>query len=196
MRSRLVSSCLLAALAALALVAVRPAAAAAQAQACGLPEPTWYVEFSDGSVQFRNEIFRRPGLILATQGTALPSSLRAGGAWTIGWENDLSIYVGTNTKPADPATLNDAENTILQRAAGTNAPGCATPLIAFNELLDPTAPGPWSAAEAQYRQNVLTLFQALSARGVTAFLLVPHTPGVVAGPAAFWWQQVSTVAQI
>src|SRR3954470_20888186 len=108
MRKRLVLSCLLAALAALALGAVRAAAAAAQPQPCGLPEPTWYIEFSDGSVSFRNDVFRRPGLILATQGTAVPNALRAGGALTIGWENDLSDYAGTNPRPADPATLDSA----------------------------------------------------------------------------------------
>src|SRR5689334_17989998 len=105
MRSRLVPSCVLAALAALALGGLRPSPAVAQPQPCGLPEPTWYVEFSDGSVAFRNEIFRRPGLILATQGTAVPAFLRAGGAQTIGWENNLAVYAGTNTRPADPATL-------------------------------------------------------------------------------------------
>src|SRR3954453_11979735 len=81
----------------------RPAAASASSL-CGLPDPTWFIEFSDGSVSFRNDVFRRPGLLLATQGTLIPSQLRAGGAQTVGWENPFATYVGTPASPADPAT--------------------------------------------------------------------------------------------
>jgi hypothetical protein len=194
MRTRLAVRCLLVLLATAALGGVRPTPASATSL-CGLNDPTWFIEFSDGSVSFRNEIFRRPGLILATQGTTIPTQLRAGGAQTVGWENTFASYVGTPAKPADPATLPVAAQTIMQRAQATNMPGCTTPLIAFNELLDPGSNGPWSGAEATYRQNVLTLLTLLATQGAHTFLLIPNTPGV-GGTAAQWWQQVSTVSDI
>src|SRR3954454_19159185 len=175
MRTRLVVRCLLLVLVAAALGGVRPAPASATSL-CGLPDPTWFIEFSDGSVSFRNDVFRRPGLLLATQGTLIPSQLRAGGAQTVGWENTFATYVGTPASPADPATLPTAAQTILQRAQSTNN-GCSTPLIAFNELLDPGSNGPWSGAEATYRQNVLTLLTLLATQGAHTFLLIPGPPG-------------------
>ena len=171
----------------------RPAPASAQSL-CGLPDPTWFIEFSDGSVSFRNDIFRRPGLILATQGTTIPRQLQAGGAQTVSWENTFANYVGTPAKPANPATLPAAAATIMQRAVIPNN-ACATPLIAFNELLLPGTNAPWSANETLYRQNVLTLLTLLAGQGAHTFLLVPGVPGV-GGTAAQWWQQVSTVSDI
>src|SRR3954451_11230643 len=193
MRTRLAVRCLLLVLVAAALGGVRPAPASAQSL-CGLPDPTWFIEFSDGSVSFRNDVFRRPGVILATQGTTIPRQLQAGGAQTVSWENTFANYVGTPANPANPATLPAAAATIMQRAVIPND-ACATPLIAFNELLLPGSNAPWSANEGLYRQNVLTLLTLLAGQGAHTFLLIPGPPGV-GGTAAQWWQQVSTVSDI
>ena len=192
MRSRLVR-CLIVLLALPTLWVARPVPASAQSL-CGLPDPTWFIEFSDGSVTFRNDIFRRPGLILATQGTTIPRQLQAGGAQTVSWENTFATYVGTPAKPANPATLPAAAATILQRAQIPNK-ACPTPLIAFNELLLPGSKAPWSANETLYRQNVLSLLTLLAGQGAHTFLLIPGVPNVD-GAAAQWWQQVSTVSDI
>src|SRR2546423_9927132 len=76
----------------------------AYAAECGLPDakPLW-IEFSDGSVGFRAQVFRRSGLVLASNGVADEQWLRGGGAQTIYWVMKLERLVGTNVAPADPA---------------------------------------------------------------------------------------------
>jgi hypothetical protein len=183
------SICVLLVLAA-SLALARPAAA----QQCGLPDaqPLW-LEFSDGSVQFRNTVFGHPGVIAATKGAAVAASLRARGAKTTYWEMNLERFVGTATKPADPAAVPAAADRLFDAAVASSA--CATPWIALNELLDPTAPTPWNAVTAQYRSDVLALLTRLSARGARPFLLVPSNPKTpIDSPG--WWRDVSQVADI
>ena len=161
--------------AAAALAAFLGAPHAARAQQCGLPDaqPLW-IEFSDGSVQFRNAVFGHAGVIAATKGTAVASALRKRGAETIYWEMNLERFVGTPTKPADPATVTGAADRLFDSAVAST--GCETPWVALNELLDPTSPTPWNPNTAQYRGNVLALLTELNAKGARPFLLVPSNP--------------------
>lgn len=175
-----------------AAVALAPDRAAAAA--CGLPDAQpLHIEFGDGSVKFRNEVFRRPGVVVATNGVIPADHLRAGGAHTVYWWMKLENLVGTADVPADPATVEAAADRIFDFAVPST--GCATPWIAFNELLKPTVPTPWSAALAQYRINVLTLLRRLAARGARPFLLLPSSPNTD-GDAAVWWRQVAEVADL
>jgi len=166
----------------------------AQAAQCGLPDtqPLW-IDFAHGSVQFRNEIFRRPGVIAATSGVAVATALRAGGAHTTYWEMNLPNYVGRPETPADPTTIAAGAARLFDAAAASS--GCATPLIALNELWGPTTPAPWLPSVVQYRANVLVFLQELAGRGARPFLLVPSNPNL-SGEAEEWWRQVAQVADI
>ena len=143
-----------------ATLAALAAPGLARAAQCGLPDAQpLHIEFGDGSVKFRNEVFRRPGVVVATNGVIPADHLRAGGAQTVYWWMKLENLVGTADVPADPATVEAAADRIFDFAVPSTA--CATPWIAFNELLKPTFPTPWSPALAQYRTNVLTLHRRL-----------------------------------
>ena len=176
------------------LAALGAPAGDARAGQCGLPDaaPLW-IDFADGSVSFRNTVFRRPGLILATSGSLVPQALRDGGGQTIFWEMRLRDLVGTPAAPADPATIEAAASALVDEAASSS--GCTTPLIALNELNGSNATPPWSPTTAQHRANVLALLQGIAARGARAFLLVPGRP-YTGGEAAAWWQAVAQVADI
>jgi hypothetical protein len=161
---------------------------------CGLPDtaPLW-VDYAEGSVTFRNEVFRRPGLVLASSGTTVPQTLREGGAHTVYWQMRLSRMVGTPSAPADPATIALAADELVQRAAASS--GCATPLIALEELSGAHLPTPWSPTNSAYRTNVLELARQLSARGAQPYLFV-HGTLELNGAAGAWWQELSTSAHI
>ena len=83
-----------------------PAALSAQ---CGLPDthPLW-LDYAEGSVSFRNDVFGRPGVIAATSGVQNASDLRAGGAQTVYWWMKLNKLAGTPSAPLDPAAIPDA----------------------------------------------------------------------------------------
>src|SRR5438309_4726143 len=119
--------------AALCCLAAVALPARAQAAQCGLPDskPLW-IEFSDGSVGFRAQVFRRPGLVLASNGVSDEQWLRGGGAQTIYWVMKLERLVGTNLAPANPASVLGAADVIFDQAVA--ATGCGTPWIALNEL--------------------------------------------------------------
>jgi hypothetical protein len=161
---------------------------------CGLPDatPLW-VEYAEGSVTFRNELFRRPGLVLASSGTTVPQTLREGGAQTVYWQMRLSRMVGTPSEPADPGTVALAADALVERAAASS--GCSTPLIALEELSGAHLPTPWSPTNSAYRTNVLELARQLSARGARPFLFV-HGTLELRGAAGAWWQQLSASADI
>src|SRR5262245_47245412 len=127
------ASLLLFAVVALHLPHVSQAHAAGAAQ-CGLPDAgPWWIEFSDGSVTFRNAVFAHTGVIAATQGgPTVPKQLRAGGAQTVYWQMRLGDLVGTTSKPADPASLPAAADKLFRRAVDASL--CDTPIIALNEL--------------------------------------------------------------
>jgi hypothetical protein len=170
------------------------ARAGARAGQCDLPDaqPLW-IDYAEGSVPFRQAIFGRPGVIAATSGTVVSSALRAGGARTIFWEMKLGNFVGTTLKPADPVGIEAAAGRLFNKAV--TASGCATPLIAINELNGPSTTTPWTVNNAQYRANVLLLLKSLQARGARPFLLIPGTI-YTGGEAAAWWQQVASVADL
>jgi hypothetical protein len=169
-------------------------APSALAGPCGLPDttPLW-VDYAEGSVTFRNELFRRPGLVLASSGTTVPQTLREGGAHTVYWQMKLSRMVGTPSAPADPGAVALAAEELLERAAASS--GCATPLIALEELSGASLPTPWSPTNSAYRTNVLELARQLTARGARPFLFV-HGNLELRGAAGAWWQQLSASADI
>ncbi len=182
----------------LLLLALAGALAAAPADAragqCGLPDtqPLW-IDFGDGSVPFWSTIFKRSGLIVAASNFIVPPQLREGGAKTVYFDLYLNKRVGTPTDPAEPATIADAANRLFDRAATSS--GCATPLIALNELFGAGTTTPWSATNARYRANVLTFLRTLGARGARPFLLISKRP-YTGGEAAEWWRQAAQVADL
>ena len=123
----------------------------------------------------------------------LPTSLRAAGASTIFFDLKLATRVGTPDAPADPATIVDTANKEFDAAAKQT--GCATPLIAENELFGAATQTPWSPGNAQYRANVLALLTQLTARGAHTYLLISSPPygGDTAGD---WWRAVAQVSDI
>ncbi|MFL5930333.1 MAG: hypothetical protein ACJ75P_03660 [Gaiellaceae bacterium] len=161
---------------------------------CGLPDtkPLW-VDYAESSVDFRDEVFRRPGLVLASSGTSTPQSLRDGGAHTVYWQMKLMRFVGTPSEPADAGTVAVEAAELLDRAAVSS--GCATPLIALEEMWGANLPTPWSPSNSAYRTNVLELARQLSARGARPFLFV-HGNLELGGAAGAWWQQLSASADI
>ena len=171
--------------------AAGPSFAAGQ---CGLPDtkPLW-IDYAEGSVGFRQAIFGRPGVVAATSGSAVPVALRNGGAQTVYWQMKLGALVGTTTAPADPATITAAAQKLFDTAAASS--GCATPLIALNELNGASTTTPWTTTNSRYRQNILDLLRALQSRGARPFLLVNSFP-YTGGDAADWWRQVAQAADI
>ena len=120
---------------------------------------------------FRQNIFARPGVTVASTGPNVAKALRVAGASTAYWEMNLQNLAGTPTAPADPATMDAVAASEVQKAQASTA--CANPLIALNELLGSDIPGPLPAAAQRYRDSVLALMRALAAQGATPFLLVP-----------------------
>ncbi len=163
---------------------------------CGLPAstPLW-VDYTDATVPFWKQVFAKPGLVMATPpGTgALPSQLRSAGASTIFFDLKLGSRVGTPDAPADPSTIVNVANAEFD--AAVKQTGCATPLIAENELFGATTQTPWSATNTQYRANVLALLTQLAARGAHPYLLISSPPygGDAAGD---WWRAVAQVSDI
>ena len=176
-----------------AFLAIAPAAQAAQ---CGLPDASpWWIDFSDGSVSFRNAVFAHPGVIAASTGTQAPTQLRQGGAQTVYWYMHLDSLIGTPTAPAAAESIPGAAQQLLALAQSSS--GCATPIIALNEMDGQDSAAPFSAGTTAYRNNLLALVSALATSART-FVLVPGTPHPpnVAGAAAVWWQNLSKVSDI
>lgn len=176
---------------ALAAVLALPAPAALADVPCPVLTATapLSVEFSDGSVQFRQAVFARPGITVASTGVAVAKALRDGGAATAYWEMNLQNLVGTPGAPADPATMDAVAAAEVQKAQASTA--CPNPLIALNELLGSDVAGPLPANAQRYRDAVLALMRALAADGATPFLLVPRR-FTVSGTEE-WWRQVAQV---
>jgi hypothetical protein len=174
--------------AALALVAV-PGGRPALRASCGLPASgTLWVDYAGHNAP----IIPKPGLVLAlSSGTTLPAQLRQAGAATIFFDLHLNDRVGTPSAPADPATIQD--RAAKEFAFAQQVTGCASPLIAENELFGAQTPTPWSATNAQYRANVLALLQALDSLGATAAITIANPP-YTGGDAADWWRQAAQAA--
>jgi hypothetical protein len=190
----------LALLAALLASLVATGSAAALQLPCGLPasQPLW-VDFADTAVSFRYELFGRPGIVAASSGVTGPAELRARGAQTVFWWMKLQRFVGTPSRPADPAAVPAGVEDLYARAVASSV--CDQPVIALNELWGAHLRTPWTYENYLYRQNVLNLLKGLSAKGAVPFLLVsgPHSgnrAAFVDGDARAWWLEASRYAHI
>jgi hypothetical protein len=182
----------------LALLAVGTGAARGGAPGplpCGLPQqaPLW-IDYADGMVPFWTTIFARPGIVGAASNFIVPPQLRAHGAKTVYFDLYLQNRVGTPSKPADPSVVESRADKLFDTAAASS--GCATPLIALNELAGANLPTPWTPTTAQYRANVLVLVQRLAERGARPFLLLPKRPYTHDEAADDWWRQAAEVADL
>ena len=104
------------------------------ADSCGLPStaPLW-IDYSEGSVAPDvRAIFARPGVVVATSGTAIPKYFRDHGAATTYFVLHLPALVGEPSDPADPRSIPTAAESLYKRAATSTA--CPSPVIALNEL--------------------------------------------------------------
>jgi hypothetical protein len=153
---------------------------------CGLPSqaPMW-VDYAGHEAP----ITPKPGMVLAiSSGTEVPAAMRAAGAATVFFDLHLNDRVGTTSKPADPATI--AAKAKREFDFAVQITGCATPLIAENELFGAQTVTPWSATNAQYRANVLLLLQELDKLGATTALTIANPP-YTGGEAAEWWREAA-----
>ena len=151
------------------------------------------IDVIDGSTPFRHELFGKPGVIAATAGELLPPELRQRGSQTVFFDMYLNKRIGTPTKPAAPAGLEAAAQKLFDYAVLSS--GCATPLIAMNELFGASTPAPWTVTTAQYRQNVLQWARLLVARGAHPVLLISSEP-FTGGDAGAWWRSLAEVSDI
>ncbi len=117
--------------------------------------------------------------------------MRQAGAATIFFDLHLNNRVGTPSAPADPSTI--ALKAQKEFAFAQEVTGCATPLIAENELFGAQTPTPWSATNAQYRANVLALLRELDALGATTAITIANPP-YTGGDAADWWRDAADAA--
>src|SRR3954447_7754997 len=169
--------------------------AAAAGGECGLPtsSPIW-IDYGESSVkQDTRAVLARPGVVLASSGTAVPPALRAAGAATAYFELNLPQRVGATNAPVDPASIPAAADAEYDRAVKST--NCSTPWILLNELQGSNLPTPWSAGYATYRADVLAFAQELAAKGAHPALLVQGNP-TFAGDAGTWWKTVSQTTQL
>jgi hypothetical protein len=177
------------------LLAVLPWAGTSQAAlSCGLPETqTTWIDFADSSVSFWRERFARPGVVVATGGPQLAAEARAAGAATVHWDMYLRKRVGTPSEPADPSLIERRADSLFDYAVSVS--GCATPLIALNELWGASLPTPLTPTAERYRANVLRFVTRLNERGARPALLVSSDP-FTGGDAAAWWKSVAAVSDL
>jgi hypothetical protein len=161
---------------------------------CGIPEtqPVW-IDFADGSVSFWRDRFARPGVVIATGGSALASEARAAGASTVHWDMYLKRRVGTPSDPADSALVEPRADALFDYAVTVT--GCHQPLIALNELWGASLPTPLTVTAERYRANVLRFVTRLAERGGRPALLVSSDP-FTGGDAAAWWKSVAAVSDL
>lgn len=154
---------------------------------CVLPaqRPLW-LDFGHPSVA---AVFARPGVTLAVSSGDFPASMRKAGARTVYWDMNLRNRIGIPTAPAPAETIVERANRLFDFAALQM--DCTTPWIALNELFGANLETPWSTANAQYRQNVLTFMRTLAERGARPFLLLPATPFTGTEEAASWWREAA-----
>jgi hypothetical protein len=174
---------------AFACIAAFAFAPAAYADTCGIPQgvPIW-VDFAGHDAPVPAE----PGTILAvSSGTEVPAQMRAKGAATIFFDLNFNKRIGTPTAPADPATIPARAKGLFDFAVQVT--GCPTPIIAMNELFGAQTATPWSAGNAQYRDNALRLFQELQKLGAQPAITIANPP-YIGGEAAEWWRQAAQAA--
>ena len=168
----------------------RPAEAAGP---CGLPESgTAWIDFADGSVPFWHR-FARPGVIAAASNFLFPPQLRAAGAKTVYWDFYLNNRVGRPDRPTHPEVARDWAHRIFLRAQASAA--CARPWMALNELFGAHLTTPWTATNAQYRQNVIIFVRTLRELGARPMLLISSRP-YTDGEAGLWWREAAHYADL
>jgi hypothetical protein len=195
MTPRLTSLFLAGAAAAVASALLLSPGASGAAPECGLPaaSPLW-IDYGEASVKADvRAVLAKPGVVVATSGTAVPAAFRKAGAATAYFELHLPNIVGSTTVPEDSASILPEADTLYDRAVKATA--CATPWIALNELQGSQLPVPWSPTNTTYRANVLALVQQLAARGAHPALLLHGDPNVD-GDAGAWWRTVSKSATL
>ncbi|HZC31500.1 MAG TPA: hypothetical protein VE261_08275, partial [Gaiellaceae bacterium] len=182
----------------LLFLAVPASARAANAPApyageCGLPatQPIW-MDFGWPSDPF-NAILGKPGIVLGASSGSYPQQMKTAGAAVVYFDLNFNKRIGTTTKPADPSVIPTKVKGLFDYAVQQT--GCSTPVIVLNELSGPGLVTPWSANNAQYRQNALSFVQGLAALGAHPVLLLPSAP-YTGGDAAVWWQQAAASAEI
>ncbi|HEY2074615.1 MAG TPA: hypothetical protein VGG88_13640, partial [Gaiellaceae bacterium] len=160
---------------------------------CGLPaaQPVW-MEFGYQFPQF-NAILGKSGVVVGVGSGNYGSQMRATGAATTYFDLNFKNRVGTTTAPANPSLIAGRVQSFFTYAQQQT--GCATPVIALNELSGPGLVTPWSDNNAQYRANILAFVQELAAKGAYPELLLPSKP-YTGGDAGVWWQQVSQYAEL
>jgi hypothetical protein len=161
----------------------------ARADPCGIPDsgPIW-VDFAGHDAPVPAE----PGTILAvSSGTEVPAQMRAAGAATVFFDLNFNKRVGTPTAPADPATIPARAKGLFDFAVSVT--GCQTPILAMNELFGAQTATPWSATNAQYRDNALRLFQELQKLGARPAITIANPPSI-GGDAAEWWREAAKAA--
>jgi hypothetical protein len=184
-------------LAAAVVALVIPVPSAGAAANC-LPDGSpLYVDYANSSVTFRDQVFKRPGLILTmddlpTKQANPAAGFRQAGAVTTFWEEHLEKIVGTPSSPAAPGDV--AADAAALIADAKQSSGCANPLIALNELLPPVSAS--ASSVAQYRANVLQLIGAIAAGGGRAVLALSAMTPTGAGPAADFLTQASQQASL
>ena len=160
---------------------------------CGLPatQPIW-MEFGYQNQQF-NAILGKSGIVVGVGSGTYGAQMRGLGATTVYFDLNFRNRVGTTTAPANPSLIPARVQSFFTYAQQQT--GCATPVIALNELSGPGLVTPWSDNNAQYRANVLAFVQGLAAKGAHPVLLLPAKP-YTGGDALTWWQQVAQVAEL
>jgi hypothetical protein len=175
-------------------VAAPNAGAAANCLPDGSP---LYVDYANSSVTFRDQVFKRPGLILTmddlpTKQGDPAAGFRQAGAVTTYWDEHMEKIVGTPGSPAATGSVGPAAGQLV--ASAKQSSGCSTPIIALNELVPPG--GASASNVAQYRANVLALINAITQGGGHAVLALPFSTPTGAGPAADFLTQASQQASL
>ncbi len=177
---------------ALALTAALPQAA--QAACPNIPDaPGTYIDFADGSVKFRS-VFAKPGLVVASNGKAIPRTFRAAGAGTAYFELHMENIVGLPGSPKAASGIIAAADAEYTKAVDST--GCSTPLIALDEFESGSSTGPFTGRAATYRQNVIMLMTRLRDRGARVFLLIPSGFSVSGRGAAQFWRNAASVGEL
>lgn len=190
---RMLGGALAGAAAAAAVLLLSSGAVAGSSRAaaeCGLPDTaTLWIDYGEGSVKPDvRAVLAKPGVVVATSGTAIAAAFRKAGAATTYFELHLPNIVGDTDDPADAATIVAAADALYAKAVATTT--CATPWIALNELQGSQLAMPWTPSNSAYRANVLTLVQRLTERGAHPAILVHGNP-TFAGDTAAWWRTAS-----
>jgi hypothetical protein len=190
-RARLFAYVLVAGAIAFSTAAAHPSHAAAPAASCVQEQPAW-IDYADKWVPFRR-LFYRPGLVVALAHTAPAAAARSHGAELAYWDMSLKDAVGTPGHPADPARIQAVAERLA--TAAVKVTGCATPIIALNELYGAHLQVPWSRSNAAYRTDVLELVRALASRGTQPHLFISEA-GATTGQTGSWWRSVAEAAVI